>query len=95
MAPKPPSPPAPAPRRRSRLAVLALGFVLGAAVGTVMCAVMFAVGYIGTDSIDWVYRIGTAALMGMVVATVFGPLRPTGDAPAPVADRRGLRRRRF
>ncbi|MEQ9094366.1 MAG: hypothetical protein RLN63_09680 [Miltoncostaeaceae bacterium] len=95
MAPKSPPPAAspPAQRRRSRLGVLALGFVLGAVVGTAMCLVVFAVGFIDDEPLDWFYRIGTTALMGMVVSTVFGPLRPAEGPAEPSVDRRRFRRR--
>lgn len=94
MAPKAPRPATPPPPRQlSRIAVLGLGFVLGAAVGTVLCVVLFLVGYIGTEPFDWFYRIVTTALIGMIVGMVFGPLRPAQAPTQPTVDRKRFRRR--
>lgn len=64
--------PSPVRRRRSgRVRLLALGIVIGAGWGVVMCLILLAFGQIDSTS-DWVVRILTTAGIGMVVATVFG-----------------------
>ncbi len=61
-----------APRRRSsRVRLLAIGILLGAAWGVVMCLILLALGRMD-DTSDWIIRIASAAGIGMVVATVYG-----------------------
>lgn len=60
------------PRRRSsRVRLLAIGILLGAAWGVVMCLILLALGRMD-DTSDWIIRIASAAGIGMVVATVYG-----------------------
>jgi hypothetical protein len=64
------------PRQISRIQILMIGFGLGAAWGLVMCAVLWAVGRLEDGDVSgWIYRIVISALIGMVAATVFGPVR--------------------
>ncbi|MFP5452073.1 MAG: hypothetical protein ACLGG9_10050 [Thermoleophilia bacterium] len=72
-----PAPGDSAPSRQiSRIQILMLGFALGAAWGVVMCAVLWAIGRLEDGDVSgWGYRIVISALIGMVAATIFGPVR--------------------
>lgn len=86
--------PASAPAQTSRWRILALGFVIGAAWGVAYALVMLAIGRMDADdTAGWVYRVVTPALIGMVVATLVGPVR-TARGDGTLAPRRGLLRRR-
>lgn len=88
-----PAPP-PAPRQISRLRILFTGLVLGLLLGVVMCVVLWAVGWIdGDDGFAWFYRIVTTGLIGMVAATIIGPVR-AARSDGTLEPRRGLLRRR-
>lgn len=58
-------------RITSRVRLLAIGILLGALWGVIMCLILLAFGRIDSTS-DWVIRILSAAGIGMLVATVFG-----------------------
>ena len=98
--PTPKRPPEPAaaapaaPRQTSRWRILGLGFVIGAAWGLAYALVMLAIGRMDAgDTAGWIYRIGTPALIGMVLATIIGPVR-AARSDGTLAPRRGLLRRR-
>lgn len=100
--PKTPPPPAgenapeaaPAARQTSRWRILLIGLVIGALWGVAYALFMFAIGRQDAGDIGtWIYRIATPALIGMVVATVFGPVRGA-RRDGSLAPRRSLLRRR-
>lgn len=55
----------------NRFAQLGVGLALGALWGVIMCLILWAAGRLDGGA-DWAYRIGTSALIGLAVATVFG-----------------------
>jgi hypothetical protein len=92
--PPPTAEPRPAPSPQvSRFRILLLGFLIGAAWGVAIALIMLALGRFEADDIGgWIFRIVTAALLGMVIATIVGPVR-TARAEGTLAPRRKLFRR--
>lgn len=75
--------------------ILMLGLALGAAWGLVMCALLWAFGRLDDGDISgWIYRIVISALIGMVAATVFGPVRQARAEGTLAPKRRIFGRRR-
>jgi hypothetical protein len=72
-----------------------LGFALGAAWGVVMCALLWAAGRLDDGDVSgWIYRIVISALIGMVAATIFGPVRQARAEGTLGPRRKRFRRRR-
>jgi hypothetical protein len=81
-------------RSISRVSILLTGLLLGLALGVLMCVVLWAVGRLeGGDTYGWAYRIAITALIGMVMATIIGPVR-VARAEGTLAPRRRLFGRR-
>jgi hypothetical protein len=79
----------------SRVQILMIGFGLGAGWGLVMCVVLWAAGRLDDgDIFGWIYRIVISALIGMVAATVFGPVRQARAEGTLAPKRRLFGRRR-
>jgi hypothetical protein len=79
----------PAPRERSRLAVLGIGILLGAAWGSVMWLIFELAGR-ESGVRGWAYLAITMAMIGGGVAAIFGAnaVRKRGERVSPTFRRR-------